>query len=129
MARVAGRGLGSGVFFHNRNVNWEATDQFGNLYVGKSNAASLEELRPHVESLLEKLQERCDGPVQVTIDLQYGQINGPHPEQVSHVLNVPLLENLAASGMGPQQILTAICEMVPEDSMITAALAYNNDEQ
>ena len=110
------------------NVNWEATDQFGNLYVGQSDASSIAELQPHVESLFEKLRERCDGPIQVTIDLEYGQINGPHPEQVSHVLNVPMLEHLAASGMSAQQILSALVAMVPENSMITVSLVYNNDE-
>lgn len=68
-------------------MQWEATDQFGNLYVGVSTATSFGELTPHLQSLAEKLRERFpDEPITVTLDLEYAEINGPNPESVSHVI-------------------------------------------
>ena len=72
-------------------MQWVATDQFGNLYVGACEAMSVEALLPDLESLLEKLTDRAGSEFKVTIDLEYGEINGPDPEQVSHVLQVPWL--------------------------------------
>lgn len=65
---------------------WEPTDQFGNLYIGTVSATSAEDLRPALASMFEELLHRCDGDVIFTLDPDYGEINGPHPENVSHVL-------------------------------------------
>lgn len=74
-------------------MEWQATDQFGNLYVGESDAESVDELRPHLASLIEELRLRASGPIQITIDLAYSEINGPDPEQVAYVMQVPWLSS------------------------------------
>ncbi len=96
-------------------MNWEATDQFGNLYVGVSEAESTDDLRPHLASLIEELCQRTPGPIQVTIDMSYAEINGPDPEQVAYVLQVPWL-----SGQGPdvvEQIKAALAEICNESNV------------
>ncbi len=75
-------------------MQWEATDQFGNLYVGESEATTLEQLQPELVSLVDELCARTPGPVRISIDLEYGELNGPNPEQISHVLRVPSLASL-----------------------------------
>ena len=74
-------------------MEWQATDQFGNLYVGVSEASSFEELRSDLASLVEQLQARSSEQVVITIDMEYQEINGPDPEKVSHVLQVAWLQS------------------------------------
>lgn len=78
-------------------MQWEATDQFGNLYVMTSTAVSIDELRPQLESLIEQLRFRTGGaPFTVTVDTEYGEINGPDPNGVSHVIRCGWVEGLPA---------------------------------
>jgi len=78
-------------------MQWEATDQFGNLWVGVSDAVSIHELRPHLASLVEQLALRTEGkPFRITIDREYGEINGPDPDGVSHVIRCGWVEGLEA---------------------------------
>lgn len=101
-------------------MEWQATDQFGNLYVGESDAQSLEELRPHLASLLEELRLRAPGPIQITVDLSYAEINGPDPEQVAYVLQVPWLSALdAATAEGIAGIVT---ELAAGDAVSTVVV-------
>jgi hypothetical protein len=86
-------------------VEWQATDQFGNLYVGESDAQSLEELRPHLAMLIEELHLRAPGPIQITIDLAYAEINGPDPEQVAFVMQVPWLSSQDAASLSPLSLM------------------------
>lgn len=72
-------------------VLWESTDQFGNMFIGVSSAQSMDELREDIRSLVEELSQRGNEG-QVTVDFGYGEINGPNPEAVSHVLQVAWLE-------------------------------------
>lgn len=72
-------------------MKWEATDQFGNLYRGESQSTDVESLRPEIADLLVQLRERAGGPFTVTIDTEYGELNGPDPDQVAYVLLVPWL--------------------------------------
>lgn len=72
-------------------MRWEPTDQFGNLYVCESQAQSVEELLPLLESLVREAASRAKGTLRITVDLGYGEINGPDPEQVSHVIQAPWL--------------------------------------
>ncbi|MCW5937631.1 MAG: hypothetical protein KIT11_10040 [Fimbriimonadaceae bacterium] len=70
-------------------MEWQATDQFGNLYVAESDAQSLEELRPHIASLVNEVRERAGDSFRITLDMGYQELNGPDPDNVSHVLRVP----------------------------------------
>ena len=76
-------------------MRWEATDQFGNLYVALCDATSLDELKPHLASMVAELIARSARPIRITIDTEFGEINGPDPEQVSHVLQIPWISGLA----------------------------------
>lgn len=67
-------------------MKWEATDQFGNLYVGVSEASSWSELQPHIVSMVEEIQARTSSAIRLTIDLEYAEISGPDPDRVSHIL-------------------------------------------
>lgn len=66
-------------------VLWESTDQFGNMFIGVSSAESVEELAGDLRSLVEELSQRGNEG-KVTVDFDFGEINGPDPEAVSHVL-------------------------------------------
>jgi len=92
-------------------MQWAATDQFGNLYMGESGAKTLAELRPDLESLVDELCARTPDPVRISVDIDYAEMNGPDPEQVSHVLLVPGLEAFH-SDQAPAAILAEIAEAV-----------------
>jgi hypothetical protein len=94
-------------------MQWSPTDQFGNLNVATSEAASPAELRPDLASLIEELHARAGGPFVVTIDMDYTEINGPDPERVSHILQVP---NLASfhTDQSPEEIRGEIASAVAE---------------
>lgn len=74
---------------------WESTDQFGNMFIGVSSAQSVEKLGEDFASLVEELKQRGDEG-QVTVDFGFGEINGPNPDAVSHVLQVAWLEECDA---------------------------------
>ena len=88
-------------------MEWEATDNFGNLNVGVSEASSLEELRGDLENLVEELHHRHPDGGQITVDFEYGEVNGPNPDEVSHVMQVAWL-----AGRGED--FEAICGVVGE---------------
>lgn len=79
-------------------VQWEATDQFGNLFVAASTAGSVEELAADVGSLISELRSAGRSGV-VSFDFEYCEINGPDPESVSHVLQVPWLADCDPEGL------------------------------
>ncbi len=66
-------------------VLWESTDQFGNMFIGVSSAESVGDLEADLRSLVEELSQRGKEG-KVTVDFDFGEINGPDPEAVSHVL-------------------------------------------
>jgi hypothetical protein len=72
-------------------MQWEATDQFGNLFVATSNSTTPETLQPELESMVEELTQRTSDPIVITVDFDYAEINGPNPEEVSHIIQVPWL--------------------------------------
>jgi hypothetical protein len=76
-------------------VLWESTDQFGNMFIGVSHASDLAEFLPDVKNLVEELEQRhADGVV--TVDFGFGEVNGPNPDAVSHVLQSAWLEECDA---------------------------------
>lgn len=70
-------------------MQWEATDQFGNLYVGASQSADAAGLNDELRSMLTEIRERGAESAILTCDFDYAEISGPDPEQVSHILQVP----------------------------------------
>lgn len=76
-------------------MQWEATDQFGNLYVGASKSEDVGGLEDELRSMLTELRERGAETVTLTCDFEYGEINGPDPDQVSHILQVPWFSDCA----------------------------------
>lgn len=92
-------------------MQWDATDQFGNLFVAVSDADSLESLEPHVASLMEELRERWGEGFRVTIDCAFAAMSGPDPDQVSHSLRVPWLEAQDETTVVPklEAMISSIC--------------------
>lgn len=72
-------------------MRWESTDQFGNMFIGVSESTDVASFEPDFGSLLDELAARQQGDVVVTVDFGYGGVNGPDPDAVSHVLQVPWL--------------------------------------
>ncbi len=95
---------------------WEPTDQFGNLYIGTVSAGGAEDLRPALASMFEELLHRCDGEVILTLDPDYGEINGPHPENVSHVLRCDWFGSGAMASEDMRGAVEAIVASVSADS-------------
>jgi len=93
-------------------VHWEPTDQFGNLYIGTCQAFDIEDLRAPLTSMLVELRERATGDIRLTIDLEYSEINGPDPEQVSHILRTSWLETQIEAGKAPEHILESVNDLV-----------------
>lgn len=75
-------------------MDWQATDQFGNLYIGESSATSIDDLVPDLKSLVSELIERNGTKFQLTIDFEYQEVNGPHPENVTHIMRIPWLSTM-----------------------------------
>jgi len=69
---------------------WESTDQFGNMYVGVSDASDWTQAAEHIRALVAELAARQDTFI-VSYDTDFGDLNGPHPDQVTHVLQMPWL--------------------------------------
>lgn len=94
-------------------MQWEATDQFGNLYVGTSKSTDPEGLADELASMLEELSLRGVQSPALTIDLSYGEICGPDPDHVSHILQAPWLSGLSASDAKAQ--IEAVVQRVAAD--------------
>jgi hypothetical protein len=91
-------------------MQWSSTDQFGNLNVATSEATTMEELRPDLASLIEELQMRAPGSIKITVDIDDTELNGPDPENVSHILQAPKLACFH-SDQSPEEIRAAIADL------------------
>ena len=92
-------------------MQWSATDQFGNLNTADSEATTMEEVLPHLASLLEELRARAGEQFEVTVDLDYCEIAGPAADRVSHILRVPSL-SCFHSDQSPEDVRSEIAEAV-----------------
>jgi len=97
-------------------VHWEPTDQFGNLYIGQLAATTIDDFRGPIRSMLTELAERATGDIRLTIDLEFAEINGPDPDQVSHILRSPWFEIQMEAGRSPDHILEMFTDLVAEES-------------
>lgn len=93
-------------------MDWQATDQFGNLNIAQSSAESFESLRPDLTSIINELIERAGQQFQLTIDFDFQEVNGPDPESVSHILRIPWLSTLSKDDACQEisSLLTEICQ-------------------
>ncbi|MFN3961842.1 MAG: hypothetical protein ACK4NQ_02570 [Fimbriimonadaceae bacterium] len=105
-------------------MKWEATDQFGNMYIGQCEDVSTEGLQAAVRSLVDELLARHEGDVVLTLDVDFGDINGPHPDRVSHVVQAPLLPaRVAAEGVDALMAEIRACLPESPDRRIDVQLA------
>lgn len=92
------------------HMEWQATDQFGNLYIATSDAQNVEELAPHLESLVDELLSRVGTAFAVTVDAPYGEIAGPDPSRVTHMLKVDWLGSASDTDLEQiQDLIQNIC--------------------
>lgn len=89
-------------------MRWESTDQFGNLFVGSSEATSREELKADLESMAEEVFLRREDGVAFAIDLDYAEIAAPDANQVSHVMQLPWISHRLESGEDREAVFADI---------------------
>jgi hypothetical protein len=93
-------------------LNWETTDQFGNLVVANSSASSSDQLREDLENLCTRVFDRHWGEIiTFSIDFEYGEISAPRGDQVSHMVQMPWLTE---SGLNVEGIEATMREIAPD---------------
>ncbi|MDI9637402.1 hypothetical protein QPK87_10795 [Kamptonema cortianum] len=75
-------------------MSWESTDQFGNMFIWTCEGNCVNDLSAPINSMVDELHVRNPENFQVTVDFGYGEINGPDPENVSHVIQASFLMDL-----------------------------------
>ncbi|MEI8282973.1 MAG: hypothetical protein WCG75_11245 [Armatimonadota bacterium] len=86
-------------------LQWENTDQFGNLKVATSSATNIADVEPDLRDLARAVFDQHSENVKFSIDITYAEISAPRGDQVSHVLNLPFVSELVANGGDKQAIL------------------------
>lgn len=79
-------------------IEWEATDNFGNLMVARSEAESLADLREDLASLIEEALHRTPVGARFSVDAVYGEVSAPSGSAVSHLLQIPWLSSRVQNG-------------------------------
>lgn len=95
------------VLCQNLAVIWESTDQFGNMFIGVSDSTGPDGLYDELLSLATEVGVRRREGVVLTVDFGYGEINGPDPEEVTHVLQVPWLAGFEDRAVVTDMVETA----------------------
>ena len=93
-------------------LQWENTDQFGNLKVATSSATSLENVKSDLEDMVKAVFEQHGREVTFSIDVPYAEISAPRGDQVSHVLNLPFVTVFTAGGMEESEILASLTQQL-----------------
>lgn len=89
-------------------MEWEATDNFGNLMVARSEAASLADLKEDLLSLVEETLHRTPLGARFAVDALYGEVSAPRGSAVSHVLQVPWLTARVQAGESKNDVQNEI---------------------
>lgn len=89
-------------------IDWEATDNFGNLMVAKSDARSLEELREDLISLIDEALHRTPQGAIFAVDAAYGEVAAPSGNAVTHILQAPWLSQRVAEGEDKNSVESSI---------------------
>lgn len=90
-------------------LNWENTDQFGNLKVATSSATGLDDVESDLRDMARAVFEQHGEDVMFSIDVSYAEISAPKGDQVSHLLNLPFVSELISGGTSKsdaQELLT-----------------------
>jgi hypothetical protein len=72
-------------------MQWESTDQFGNLMVATCDATDSEGISEALSEMVRAVFERTPEGVTFSIDSSYREVAAPSPDQVSHILTLPYL--------------------------------------
>lgn len=91
-------------------IEWEATDNFGNLMVAKSEAETLADLKEDLKSLVEEALHRTPSGAAFAVDVAYGEIAAPDGNAVTHILQIPLLTKLKSEEMEAEDIERSLIE-------------------
>lgn len=100
-------------------MNWESTDNFGNLSVATSAATSLEELKVELESMIDVVFTRTTDGVRFSVDKSYQEIAAPSDQQVTHVLTVPLLATVSEEAV--QSTLREVLAQLGREATVQGA--------
>jgi hypothetical protein len=86
-------------------MQWESTDNFGNLMVATSEATTPDGLAHDLQLLIDALLDRHEGEVAISVDVPYGEVAGPSGNQVSHIVNCSaFFEAEASQGKTQEQV-------------------------
>ena len=85
-------------------LQWENTDQFGNLKVATSSATGLEDVESDLRDMARAVFEQHGEDAMFSVDVSYAEVSAPKGDQVSHLLNLPFVSDLVASGMPKGEI-------------------------
>ncbi len=93
-------------------LQWENTDQFGNLKVATSTATTLDNVKSDLEDLVRAVFEQHGREVTFSVDVPYAEISAPRSDQVSHVLNLPFVSVFVAGGMPKDEIQKSLTQQL-----------------
>jgi hypothetical protein len=93
-------------------LQWENTDQFGNLKVATSSATSLENVKSDLDDMVKAVFEQHGREVAFSIDVPYAEISAPRGDQVSHLLNLPFVSVFVAGGMDKSEIQKSLTQQL-----------------
>jgi hypothetical protein len=79
-------------------LQWENTDQFGNLKVATSSATGLDDVEHDLRDMARAVFEQHGEDVTFSVDVNYAEISAPRGDQVSHLLNIPFVTTLITAG-------------------------------
>lgn len=85
-------------------IEWEATDNFGNLMVARSSAVSLANLKEDLLSLMEEALHRTPEGARFAVDAVYGEVSAPTGSAVTHVLQIPWLSARVQEGESKEAV-------------------------
>ncbi len=108
-------------------VQWESTDNFGNLVIAQSGARDDAALRADLEDMVAVVFARHEEDITFSIDPQVGQILAPRPSMVTHIMNVPWFVERSDAGADTHGIVNevkkildaVIVEFHPRSAVVT----------
>ena len=92
----------------NSMIQWENTDQFGNLKIATSSATNLTDVELDLRDLAQAVFKEHGEEVTFSVDVAYAEISAPRSDQVSHLLNLPFVTDLIAAGTNKGEIQDAL---------------------
>lgn len=88
------------------SLQWDNTDQFGNLKVAISDASDAETFESHVQDMIARVREQHgDAGLIFSVDTSYKEVAAPRGDQVSHILQCDWLDNPSHSSEEIQELI------------------------